>query len=169
MDRDLYFLEIKNYDFKYKKVKSIGNTIVGSSEGSCNVSNNTGLNTAVGIGTSGVNSININTGQSQQHHPLFNNANVNNINNINSLNTNTMASMMATESYLEITYPQLMDCYSMVFYPQQKFISLGLNNGEVRVWDGVRKLYDSKEFNEQYYQLTSHYGPVQKLKLRFFQ
>lgn len=103
MDRDLYFLEIKNYDFKYKKVKSIGNTIVGSSGGSSNVSNNTGLNTAVGIGTVGVNSININTGQSQQYHPLFNNANVNNVNNINnvnSLNTNTMANMMATESYL---------------------------------------------------------------------
>lgn len=106
MDRDLYFLEIKNYDFKYKKVKSIGNTIVSSGGGNSSLGNNTGLNSAVGgIGTAGVNSININSGQSQgqQHHPLFNNANVNNVNNINnvnSLNTNTMANMMATESYL---------------------------------------------------------------------
>lgn len=97
MDRELYYLEIKNYDFKYKKVKAIGgnNTIV-SSGGNSSLGNNTGLNTGVGIGTGGVNSININTGQGQQHHPLFNNANVNNINNINSLNTNTMANMMVT-------------------------------------------------------------------------
>lgn len=82
----------------------------------------------------------------------------------------------------------------MVFYPQQKFVSLGMTNGEVRVWDGVRRLlYNNsnnsissgggnknsinnnnsitnynKETQQQYYQLISHYGPVQRMKLRFY-
>jgi hypothetical protein len=73
------------------------------------------------------------------------------------------------ESYLEIAYPHLNDSFAMIFYPQQKFVSIGMSNGDVRVWGDVKRIKDNKEACTEYFELLSHQGPVKKMRMRFYE
>ena len=52
--------------------------------------------------------------------------------------------MLMIESYLEIAYPHLNDSFAMIFYPQQKFVSTGMSNGDVRVWGDLKRIKNNK-------------------------
>ena len=72
------------------------------------------------------------------------------------------------ESYLETIYPHSIDNFAFIYYPQQKFICLGMTNGEVRVWADVTRLKHNKDTNLEYYELLNHSGPVEKIRVRFY-
>lgn len=77
--------------------------------------------------------------------------------------------MHMMEAYLEIAYPHLNDYFSMIFYPQQKFLSIGMSNGDVRVWVDLKRVKNNKEACMEYYELLRHQGPVKKMRLRFYE